>query len=105
LTDWHHRFGKPLQAVHDYLEGYDTHIDPQLKPDEALRTLASDYINIRSSIIFIGMAVNAALQNQSNEQWLLNQGLHRMRVIPERTTRWLALDEARKIALRAQQED
>ncbi len=105
LTDWHHRFGKPMQLTHDYIAGYDAHISPQLKPDQELRQMASDYMNIRSSVVFIAMAVNTAVQGQSHAEWLLDQGLHRMSVIADRNARWLPRDETRKIALRAQQND
>lgn len=105
LTDWHHRFGKPVQFTHDYIAGYDAHINPQLKPDQELRQMASDYMNIRSSVVFIAMAVNTAVQGQSHAEWLLDQGLHRMSVIADRDARWLPRDETRKIALRAQQKD
>lgn len=96
LTDWHPRFGTPLQDVCDYIAGYDAHIDPRVKPDEKLRQMASDYINMRSSLVFISMAVTRAIDYQASEEWLLRQGLHRLQVIEDRNAPWVALDSAYK---------
>jgi hypothetical protein len=105
LTDWHQRFGHPMQYTHDYIAGYDTHVDPRLKPDEELRHMVSDYTNIRSSLVFISIAVSRAMERRTKEEWLLSQGLYRLSVINDRNIRWNALDDARKAALREQQSD
>jgi Ser/Thr protein kinase RdoA (MazF antagonist) len=100
LTDWHHRFGRPMLDTDDFIRGYRDTVRPEMMPDEDTLRQAADYINIRSSLILFNLAVDAVRSGHTGEEWMLRESIHRLNTIDNRHAHWNGLDNARKKALR-----
>jgi hypothetical protein len=97
-NDWTPHFGRPIEERKGLEAGYVDHIYNAALPHPAELELAADYTQIRSSLVFIAIAVRNALTGVGEDPWLLRQGLHRVDVIEDRQASWAPLDDDQKQA-------
>jgi hypothetical protein len=95
-NDWVHHFNADPADVEAFEEGYKSKIEGGALPYPDELKLAADYTQIRSSLVFTGIAVSNHLAGLPRNKWLWDQGLYRLENIEDRHADWRPMNEQQK---------
>jgi len=95
-TDWRNRFADAMDLAPGYVQGYESQIAPELAPDEEIRDLAAMVSNTRFSMAMITLALRDVELGMPPKPWLINEGVHRLKVIDQHDVLWNPWNSAQK---------